>query len=189
MSRITKSNAVKAKKTVSKKSRSSSKGGGGSAVQKILDFCLFLERCSGTFGAGAPRKQVLAMSGVKANTFQVTLSGMKKKGLATFDKDFIYMTTQGRAQANVADFAMDNGSVQEQLKKRFKIGGKAAALFDLLTDGLVHDRSSLLDGLGIKKNTGAVMLSNLKKNGVIGFDKDTIKMTDMCFPFGRPTST
>lgn len=54
-------------------------------------------------------------------------------------------------------------------------------LFDMLTDGRVHDRESVVDPLGFK--------SNLKKNGVIAYDKTTIHIADICFPYGRPGQT
>ena len=63
-------------------------------------------------------------------------------------------------------------------------------LFDMLTDGRVHDRESVVDPPGFKsKNSAAVMLCNLKKNGVIAYDKTTIHIADICFPYGRPGQT
>lgn len=182
------SNKVKspAKKTkVSTKTSPSRKGATG-GPQKILDFSLFLETRSGD--PNVPRKQVAAMSGVKASTFPVTISGMKKKGWIEYDKDSIRLTDLGRAKANpVADISCDNGAAQDEVQQKFKIGGKAAVLFDVLKDGRVHDRATVIGELGIKsKGSAAVMLSNLKKNGVIVYDKTTIKMADLCFPFGRP---
>lgn len=165
------------------KSRSSQSNGGG--PQKILDFCLFLEKNSGN--SSIPRKQVLAASGVKPSTFSVTISNMKTKGFIDYDKESIRLSDAGRARANVTDVAADNASTQEALKQRFKIGGKALVLFESISDGRVHDRASVINSLGFKsKNSSNVMLSTLKKNGLIEYDKTTIKMGYICFPFGRP---
>jgi Mn-dependent DtxR family transcriptional regulator len=175
-----KSNPTKAKAS----SSPSRKGFGG--PQKILDFLLFMETSTGN--PNVTRKQVAAMSGVKTNTFTVTISCMKKKGLIEYGKEFMRLTEEGRAKANpVAGVSMDNGSTQDDIKQKFKIGGKAAALFEILKDGKVHDRETVIGELGFgSKASAAVMLCNLKKNGVIDYDKSTIKLTDMCFPLGRP---
>lgn len=156
-------------------------------TQKILDFTLFLETRSDN--PEVPRKQVQAMAGLKPTTFPVTISNMKKKGLIEYDKDNIRLTDVGRLKANPVDdiSMMDNTSAHEEIKSKFKIGGKAAELFDILAqDGQVHERESIIGHVGIKKNSAAVMLSNLKKNGVIEYDRTTIQLTDICFPFGRP---
>jgi len=189
MGKSTRGNGCKVKSKAAKKSpfSSSNKGaGGGSGAQKILDFTHYFETRTGN--KDVSRKQVAPLSGVKSNTFPVTLSGMKKKGWIEYDKDSIRLTEEGRARANpVSELpAMDNASAQQEIKNRFKIGGKAEILFDALTDGEVHDRASVVDGLGYKsKNASSVMLSGLKKNGIIEIDKTTIRLTDICFPFGR----
>jgi len=101
------------------------------------------------------------------------------------------LTDDGRAKANIStNLITDNASAQEDIKERFKIGGKSAELFEMLRDGRVHDREYTLGSLGHKsKNSASVMLSTLKKYGVIEFDRTTIKMTDICFPYGRPEQT
>lgn len=183
-------NGDQAKRVVAKKSKSSSsssKKGTSSGSQRILDFVLCIESSSGS--PNVPRETMTMICGIRPTTLPVTLCNMKKKGLVQYSKDTVRLTEKGRALANEhAVFFMDNGAAQADIKTKFKIGGKAALLFDQLADGLVHDRHSIVDSLGFKsKNSAAVMLSNLKKNGVIEYDKSTIKMTDACFPFGRPS--
>ena len=162
--------------------------GGVSAGRRILSCALRLEMTSGI--QDAPRKQIAAMTGVKTNTFPVVLSGLKKKELIEYpDKDTIRLTAKGKAQADLADApAADNESVQADLKKQFLGGGKAAQMFDILVDGRVHDRLAVASTVGItNKATLAVTLSNMKKNGIIEYDRTTVQLTDKCFPFGRPT--
>ena len=188
MTKASKSEGNKPKPAAKKGKSSSSKltsSRSGSGPQKILDFCLYLETYSGN--PNVPRGQVLAASGVKANTFTVTLSGMKKKGLIEYDAESIRLCDAGRVKAQTVDVAPDNTYAQESLKERFKIGGKLLALFEALLDGRVHDRESVVGSLGFKsKNSANVALSNLKKNGIIEYDRTTIKFGDICFPFGRP---
>ena len=169
-----------------KKTKTSRSNNGGSGQQKILDFCLFHEKRFNN--PNAPRKKALTCSGLKPNTFGVTLSQMKKKGFIGFDKDSVRLTEEGRAKANPeAEIStVDNDSAQKDIKARYKVGGQAAVFFDLLTDGLVHDRESVVGGLVMKKTSANVMLSVLKKHGIIEFDRTTVKMTDLCFPCGRP---
>lgn len=53
----------------------------------------------------------------------------------------------------------------------------------------MHDRAPAIERLGMgSKNSANVMLSNLKKDGVIAYDKTTITATDVWFPYGRPGS-
>ena len=129
------------------------------------------------------------MAGVKSNTFPVLLSGLKKKDLIEYpDKDTIRLTPKGKAQTDLADAPADNQSVLADLKKQFLGGGKAALMFDILVDGRIHDRITLANTVGMtNKATLAVALSNMKKNGIIEYDRTTVQLTDKCFPFGRPT--
>lgn len=164
-------------------------GGGGGGSQRILDFVLAMEGKLNTLQI--PRKTVMAASGVKSNTFPVTISGMKKKGLIDYNKDFIMLTDAGRSKANpdaILQGGLDNESAQEDNIRRFKIGGKALLLFNAMRDGQVHDRMALAEQVSItNKATLAVMLSNLKKSGVFLVTKTTIQLSDMNFPLGRPT--
>ena len=166
---------------------SPSKKGAKSGSQRILDFVRCIERSSGN--PNVPRETITVLCEIKPTTFSVTLSNMKKKGLIQYNKDTVRLTEKGLYLANEdAVFSMDNCAAQADIKAKFKIGGKSALLFDQLTDGLVHERKSILDRVGFtNKNSAAVTLSNLKKNGVIEYDRSTIKMTGLCFPFGRPT--
>lgn len=163
--------------------------GGSGGPQRILDFVLAMEGKLNT--AQIPRKMVMAASGVKNTTFPVTISGMKKKkGWIDYDKDTISLTELGRSKANpgaIMEGGFDNESAQEDNIRRFKIGGKALALFNAMRDGKVHDRVALAEQMGItNKGTLAVMLSNMKKNGILLVTPTTLQLSDMNFPLGRP---
>jgi hypothetical protein len=79
-----------------------------------------------------------------------------------------------------------NESAQDDIIKRYKIGGKALVVYNTLRDGRVHDRQTVMTQAGIPKNTFAVMLSGLKMKQILFVDKTALQLTDMSFPFGRP---
>jgi len=181
------------KATVTKSKKSPTKrGGGGGGAQKVLDWALFYEaRQNGD--PNVARKVILSVSGVKPSTFTVLLSTMKTKGLIEYDKEFIRLTEAGRSRADASgaengNTAMDNDSAQADIKEKHKLGnGKPGLLFDALVDGRVYNRVAIMAQIGCdNKGTFAVMISNLKKKGIITYDKTTIQLADMCFPFGRP---
>ena len=163
-----------------------SKGGSGGigAPQRILNLVLSLE--TKYRNPSVDRAMIISMAGIKATTFPVTLSNLKKQGLIEYDKTSIRLTTKGREKATVVDIP-DNESIQQELKAKHKLGGKQGKLFDMLLDGESHDRAHVAESVGYtNKATFAVALSNMKKMGIIEYDKHTIKLTDICFPFGRP---
>ena len=173
-----------AKKASSAKKGSATKKEQG-APQRILDCVLLHETMHNE--SNAPRQKVMSASGVKSSTFPVTISGMKKKGLIEYDKEFIRLTEEGRAQANPAAVPIDNKTAQDEIREKHKVGGKAALLFDILVDGCTHDRAEIQTAIGCdNKATFSVMICNLKKKEIIEYDKTTIRMTDLCFPLGRP---
>jgi hypothetical protein len=177
------------------------KSGTVSGPHRILYTCRTLEMSG---DVNVLRKTVLTLSGVKASTFPVTISGLKKKGYIDYDKECIRLTDLGRTEAskvgvpssqtmmgfggNSNSNATTNEKVQETLKRTHKLtGGQRGMLFNLLLDGRLHDRTATAETIGCtNKASFAVMLSNMKKIGIIQYDKNTISLSDMCFPMGRP---
>lgn len=158
-----------------------------SGKQRILD-CILAIEMQQKHHCSVPRKAIAACSGVKSNTFVVTLSMLKKQGLIEYDTDSIRLTDKGRDKANPCAVPLDNSLAQENMKLRNKLGGKALLMFEALLDGHVHDRVALAKKIGCtNKATLSVMLSNLKKKGVLVYDCTTIQLSDACFPFGRPS--
>ena len=181
----TKTNSTKARKTAPRPRGAPRKAiKNTSGAQNVLNFALFFEQASTS--CNVPRKRLLTMSGVRASTFLAILCNLKKKGLITYNKDTVQLTKLGRAKAKPVSALPDNASAQKDIKTRFKLAGRAAVLFDQLADGNIHDRHAIVGGLGFQsKNSGAVMLCNLRKTGILDYDKTTVKLTDLCFPFGR----
>jgi len=163
-----------------------------SAAKRILGALLALENSSGS--KDVPRDKVSKLSFVtKAQTFANTLVNLKKKGLIECpDAKTIRLTQKGREQADPNDVpTVDNTDIQKVLKEKFCKGGKAALLFDALLDGRVHDRNELASAAGITaKQTMANSLCKMKKDGLLEMpDRSTVRMSDMCFPTGRPVES
>lgn len=188
---MTKAQSSPQGKTKAAKKASSPKkyNGNGKAVsskQRILDYLLIME--ASTKKPEISRKQVMAAAGVKANTFTVALSNMKKQGLISYNKATVSLEEKGRQMAN-ADVTIeltDNKAAQDGIIERFKLGGNGLKLYNAIRDGRVHDRVPLAEQLGISnKGTYSVLLSNLKKKGIVIYGTTRVQLTDLSFPMGR----
>ena len=168
-----------------------------SGHQRILNFVLGMT--NRYQGGSVPRTMVAEASGIKESSFKVTISAMKQKGLIQYDPDSIRLTEIGRSNAqgggNDKDGTGDttyteivnNMSVQDDIKRRFRLGGQYAILYDAIRDGDVYDRESLGNVFGLEnKKSVAVLLSRMKRNGILEYDRTTVRLTDMNFPMGRP---
>lgn len=182
-----KSNIPKAKKAASK---STSGGGGVSADGKILNAANAISIRLGI--DQVPRKQVAALCGIKYNssTFANGLTKLKKRGSIQFTSEHIIVTEQGRESADPIDSAgipTTNEEYHELIKEQYKLKGKALDMFDFLSDGREQPTKAVAEAIGCKLNsTFANLKTNMKKLGIITFTKETIKLTDEMFQFGRP---
>lgn len=141
----------------------------------------------------APRKQVAALTGMKLTSFNVLLSHMKKKGLVECrTSDTVRLTQEGKDMANVDDDTTplpDTAAVHDDIKRNVLSGTKMLEIFDYLADGKVHKKADVMQAIGYtNKNSFSVLMSNTKsKTGVLEYpDNQSVRLTDMCFPFGRP---
>lgn len=175
-----------AKKSTPTKHSRSSAGGGPPADKRLLSCTLSMEQASGS--PDASREKVGALAGVKSSTLAVVLSKLKKQGLIEYTPTTIRLTPEGKTMADPGIAPMDNAAVQQDLKEKFALKGKAACMFDAMLDGKVYDRAALAAQVGItNKATLAVMVSNMKKKGAVDTpDSKTIQLSDLCFPLGRP---
>lgn len=157
-----------------------------SPVQRILDHCKALELQTGS--PDIRRTTIAALCECQQKTFLKTITTMKmRQRLITYDKHFIRLTDKGRKRANGKNASvLDDASLQAHLKKRHKLHGTSALLFDLLCDGQVHNRAAASVQNGITKMGAlASILSSLKRKGILDYNASTVWLTDMCF-FGRP---
>ena len=69
------------------------------------------------------------------------------------------------------------------------LGPKPKSLFQLLTDGQAHSRTSLaeaMDYASAKEAAFTVLLGRVKKLGYLEFpETGMVQLTDMAFPYGR----
>jgi len=165
----------------------SSPVGGPPAHKRLLNCTLFMEQRSGS--PEVSRQKVAALAGIESASLRFVLCKLKKAGLIEYSSTTtIRLTPQGRAMADPGEAPSDNASVQQDLKRKFALKGKAAGLFDLMLDGRVHDRTALAAQAGItSKATLYVTVSKMKTQGIVETpDSKTIQLPDMCFPLGRP---
>ena len=173
-------------KSVSKKKTSHTQTfGKASASARILGAAMVLEKLSKN--PSLPRKQVVALASVKATTEPCVLSMLKMAGSIAYDKTTITLSELGRSKGDTSVVPANN-AVQAYLKTRY-LTTKTAVLFDVLRNGRTYDRQSLGETLGhSNKTTMASALSKMAKVGLVEYpDADTVRLTNLCFPHGRPT--
>ena len=174
-------------KSVSKKKTSHTQTfGKASASARILWAAMVLEKLSKN--PSLSRKQVVALASVKATTEPCVLSMLKMEGSIAYDKTTITLSELGRSKGDTSVVPANNNAVQAYLKTRY-LTTKTAVLFDVLRNGRTYDRQSLGETLGnSNKTTMASALSKMAKVGLVEYpDADTVRLTNLCFPHGRPT--
>lgn len=90
---------------------------------------------------------------------------------------------------------MTNHDAQERLKETYKITGTKAAIFECLLDGAARRVQDVMAEVKCNNpNSFRVFCTALTSKGIMERLKDTdsgdkmLKLTDICFPLGRPTS-
>jgi hypothetical protein len=141
------------------------------------------------------RDHVSFMSGYPKPSLSTYLSNYKKHGYVTFDAKTVTLTEAGRAKAletgagqSATSCARTNKEAQESIKAKYLTGGKLVAIFDSLSDGLDHDKESIMHAINMdNKQSFATYVSTLcSKLLVERVDNNKIRLATICFPFGRP---
>lgn len=139
------------------------------------------------------RLQVQQFSGnIKTKAgFEKNLGILKKQGYVDYpDGKTAVLTQQGIDYVGKVDpSSLTNESVQEDIKEL--VGGpKAQEIFDALLDGRIHNRKKIAKQLGYDMNKLSGYDKNISKMKTLGFieysDKESMSLTDQCFPKGRP---
>lgn len=177
-----KKSPVKAKATVSK---SKSDGNKKSAQDTIFEL---VAESHGLRNDSLARDQLSKGTGIAAKTVANNLIKLKQKGLVEYDATTVHLTSKGIEKAGpLASGPTSNEEIHERLKKGLK--GKQVKLFDLLADGGIHDRNVFaveLDFEDAKKKGFKNLCSALSGKGLVEYpDKQTMTLTDTCFPLGR----
>jgi len=109
--------------------------------------------------------------------------------LIEFGNGTITITDKGIEKAETIDMShASNEEYHAKIKVQFKLSARACQLFDELVDGRSRNKKEMSSIVGCKTySSWANMLTPLKKLKIVDYDKQTIKLTDDMFPFGRPT--
>jgi len=188
----TKKTVIKAKSTVVVKRSSVPSGRGGKGGQKgVLNTLAKLQKHQQV--TDAPRKQVATLTGMKITSLNVLLCHMKKKGLVECPSgDTVRLTESGKNMSDVDDSTPlpTTAAVHDDIKKNVLKGGRMLEIFDHLSDGKTHKKAHLMNAIRYtNKNSFSVLMSQMKSStGVLEYpDQQSVRLTDMCFPFGRPS--
>jgi len=143
-----------------------------------------------------PRELVARRAGYGTATspaFKMALKRAAKRGHMDIvtDKTTVELTESGREEAGDASLHLaSNEETHEKIK--LDLSAKMNEVFELVKDGQPRLRSAIAATLGYKseKEAGFKMLLNrIRNKGYLDFiDKQSIQLSDICFPTGRPAA-
>jgi hypothetical protein len=142
-------------------------------------------------GGKAPRDLVAKRAGYGTadnDSFKKALSRAAKKGLLDrSDKRVLDLTDKGREEAGDAPPVKTNEDAHNKIKE--ELSDKMQEAFALMTDGKAHTREELASAMkypDIKHQGFRKLLDRIKGKGYLDYvDKDTVRLSDVCFPQGR----
>ena len=162
------------------------------AEEKILST---LFQLSEVYKTNEPKKEcVQTMAGVKQVTFSSTISRMKDKHLIEYKlhQKTMKLTKRGKDMAakltTPNDLVTSNEQHHENIKNKLS-DGLAQGIFEYLSDGQEHNKKDIMEAIECtnQKTFGPLLSKQFKKPNYIEYpSKDTVRLTDQCFPFGRP---
>jgi hypothetical protein len=135
------------------------------------------------------RKRLEIVTGLKKKTIDNTLPQLGRNGWITYDSKTLQLTAEGvKKVGSLVSFPQNNAECQARIKQNLK--GKAIELLELLEDGRAHNCGDVAVKLGYdsaKKKSFANLKGSLKGKGFAEYssDKQSIQLSDVCFPFGR----
>lgn len=192
----TKTKVVK-KKTTSTKAKAPSKPRDSKVPVEQLILIALREQLD--LGITAPsRIQICASAGYKNLHSKGYVAAMKKLKTSGFieypDKDSVSLTQEGATHApSTAPRATTNAEIQARLKNMLK--DKAVQVFDILSDGQAHNREEVCYAIGYQHLASKGFVAALKQMKALNIltspedNKKMIQLTDIAFPFGRPSSS
>ena len=135
-----------------------------------------------------PKKKLAQYSDHKLNsTFHNRLTPLKNDGYITFVSGDVSITEKGFEVApEVEPIAPTNEKAQEQFKSKLK--KMAVRIFDHLTDGREYGKKELAETLKVAYNSTFhnAMTQLIKEGAAVYPTKGSVKLTEDCFPEGRP---
>ena len=150
-----------------------------------------------------PRIEVALFAGYSnaaSKGFSNPLSSLKTEGIVDYpDKKSVSLTTIGlnSPEAKAVVPPKDNGEVQARLKALLR--PKQVEIFDFLADGKAHLREDVAAAVGYSNPASKGYVNSVGKMsslGIVCYPNDNanpkrkwVQLTDMCFPFSKPSST
>lgn len=137
------------------------------------------------------REMVSAMSGYPKESLNTLLSKEKGKGNVVYpDAKTCRITPQGKAQVGGDVHPVSsNFEFHVRIKENFEVTGMAGKIFDILSDGMAHDRHQVMAALQCtNKDSFNTYLSKLRSSGLLERIKGQnpmLQLTAFCFPFPR----
>ena len=135
------------------------------------------------------RKKLPALTGYTGkSTIANALTKLKNQGWLIVSTTEVRITDKGFENADSSAFEgvnvpTSNEGFHDSVKAQYKLKPKAIALFDAIADGRTYQKTDVATAIGCKMNsTFSNALTDLKKFGIIEFDRTTVRLTDDMLP-------
>lgn len=183
-----KSSPAKAGATIVKKKS----GGGNGGKNKKSAKEIILEIAATELNAGRDvidRSLLTKGTGLATKTATNNLGKFKNEGLIEYPDPKTFKLTPAGIEAcgSLIKVPKTNAERHEHIKEKLK--KKEVELFELVMDGEVYKKEDLAKKLGYEdKKTKAFvnLIGGMRGGGILDYpDKDTLQLSDTCFPFGR----
>jgi hypothetical protein len=164
-------------------------GGGGAAHMVILNTVasmkVFLQE------ACVEREKLSFLTKINGkSTIANALTKLKSYGWMEVTPTTVTITDEGMKNVDQEELAKGQASIPtsneqhwDRVKEQFHVKGTKLALMEELQDGRSHSKKEvLIKVFGKMNSTSANACTDMKKNGIIVYDKDTIRLDDKMFP-------
>lgn len=152
-------------------------------------------------GVTEPKRALLSLvTGYPSKSLLTLMGKLKKKNLLVYpDAHTVRITSEGLSRvpssataATGSSGMLTNKEIQNRLKSTLNLKFQPTRIFDALVDGKIHNKKELAMSLGLDGSKFASFKTYLSSLGGMGLviypTKDSIQLTDLAFPLGRPSS-
>jgi hypothetical protein len=178
-----------AKKSITAKRRIVKDGGRGGAHMVILNTVASQKEILNE--AGVEREKLPFLTKISGkSTIANALTKLKSQGWIVVTSTTVSITDEGMKHVDQDEMAKTRASIPksnedhwERVKEKYNIKGAKLVLMEELQDGHTHPKKDLLTKVFGKINsTSANACTELKKYGIIFYEKDAIRLDDKMFP-------
>ena len=159
-----------------------------SAAERVLSTLAYLEDIVKL--DEAPKDRVMKMAEITAATFPSMISRMKSKGLvAAGSAAGTYKITElGREQVPEGGHDLPTSNAEYHQTILNKLTGKPRAIFEILMDGKPHKKTDIMEAIDCTnpKTFSPLVSRELRKKNYVEFvGKDSMQLSDDCYPLPR----